>query len=147
MRDFLLVVCALVGLVSVSRAETPVADSALRKNDSGWTDASVPRGKTVIDTSIVDLIAHGDRLNGTQVRVRGFLRLDFEATGVYMSRDTYNDRQLEYSVDVYLTPHQKMSSAQFQGRLVLLEGTFHKAFPGLGAVGKLTNVRSLEVFK
>jgi hypothetical protein len=104
--------------------------------------------------SIVQILAHRDRYHGKEVQVKGFLEVEFEGTGIYLSKDdadyhitrngfcvTFNGRAV---------PYKKGSDGptQYHRKYVLIEGTFDKDLMGhnsawQGAIKNVTRIVEL----
>lgn len=98
------------------------------------------------DVSIVQLIANPERYDGQQVRVIGFLRLEFEGNAIYLHREDYERSILQNSIWIDLTDSQENSAAKLNNSYVLVEGKFDVRQKGHFGMwpGSLQQVRRLD---
>jgi uncharacterized protein len=95
--------------------------------------------------SLVQLLANPERYHGCQVLVTGYLHLEFEGNGIYLSRDD----QLHYVTAsgfwVDFAPGTLQDARLYSDRYVTLAGTFNAEARGhrgmwSGTIEKITNV-------
>jgi hypothetical protein len=101
--------------------------------------------------SLVRLIANPEQYHNRRIRVKGFLVVEFEGTGIYLSRDDANHliRVNGFRVSFDRTkvpldgPH---GPARFANQYVALEGTFNMDNPAhwQGAIIDVDRVRALD---
>jgi hypothetical protein len=83
------------------------------------------------NASIVQVLAHRDKYHGKRVQLAGFAHVRFEGTAIYLSKDdadhgiTRNGFWLAFDERSVQSEHS-FGPAQFDGKYVLLEGTFNK---------------------
>lgn len=97
----------------------------LNLGTTGWASAT-----PVKDVSIVQLIANPERYDGQDVRVIGFMRLEFEGDALYLHREDFEHSILNNGVWIDLTDSQQKSSAKFNNSYVLVEGRFSASEKG-----------------
>jgi hypothetical protein len=133
MRRYLFVVVALIAPIfgAISARESVMNAS---------TNAEQP-----ITASIVQLIANPKEYDGKFVRVIGFASVEFEGTAVYLHQDDYKydipKNGLWLAIDAE-------GQKQFDGKYVLIEGTFdaeHKGHRGLFS-GTIKDIKRLQVW-
>jgi len=96
--------------------------------------------------SLIQILAHRDRYHGKAVQVKGYLRVQFEGTAIYLSKDDADYCMTRNAFCVTLSKR----SAQYDRKYVLLEGTFDKDLLGHNSAyqGTIKNVtRVIEVTK
>jgi hypothetical protein len=77
--------------------------------------------------SMIQLIATPERFDGHLVRIEGYSSLQFEEYAIYLSRTDYEDFNTNNSLWISFAESTIKSGKElkgFQGKLVLLEGTF-----------------------
>ena len=72
--------------------------------------------------SIVQMLAHRDRYHGKEVQIKGYLRVEFEGTAIYLSKEDADYHMTGNGFWVNLSE----SSAKYDRKYVLIEGTFDK---------------------
>jgi hypothetical protein len=72
---------------------------------------------------MVRLLANPEKFHGKQIRVIGFLRLEFEGNALYLHREDYKERLTRNAVWVELTADKQ--HAKLSNHYVLIEGTFN----------------------
>jgi hypothetical protein len=92
---------------------------------------------------MISLYARRKELHGKPVSLRGFLSPEYEDYALYMSRDTYEYFQTEYSVNLSLPENKRLASAPWKGRFVAIEGTFEAINSDKGAIGRIKNIRRM----
>jgi hypothetical protein len=96
-----------------------------------------------------ELIAEPQRFEGQQIRVVGFLRLEFEKNGLYLAREDYNNTVTEHALWLDLKNAQLRSSSKLNHGHVIIEGRFgspEKARNGKWG-GALMQVSSLRMWR
>ena len=93
------------------------------------------------DASVIELLGRPDEYDGTPVRVTGFLHCKFEDSSIFVAKEhadyLMNGYGLWVSIEpdaVRFQPKERKTLYDFDGKYVLLEGTFKKGRSGhLGA--------------
>jgi hypothetical protein len=80
------------------------------------------------NNSIVRLLANPDRYDGKRIRIEGYLRVAFEGTAIYLSKDDadYAISSNGFWVDFDKDEIADDVAAKFDGKYVLIEGRFNK---------------------
>lgn len=94
---------------------------------------------TLYDASLVQLIARPELFNGRKVRVIGFVNLEFEGNGIYLSREDW--RHAIYQNGLWIEPPASVRDSL--QRYMIVEGTFNAAHRGhmgmwSGAIERIT---------
>jgi hypothetical protein len=83
------------------------------------------------NASIVQVLAHRDKYHGKRVQLAGYLHVRFERTAIYLSKEdaefgmTRNGFWVTF--DKKAVPHDNVAGpVQFDGKYVLIEGSFNK---------------------
>ncbi|MNM57512.1 hypothetical protein D3C81_687150 [compost metagenome] len=107
--------------------------------------SSLAYANDVQDVSLIQLIANPDQFNGKDVRVIGFLHLEFEGDAVYSHRDDYEYSIHKNSVSINLSESQIGSWRKLSGGYVIVQGRFNSVDQGhFGArSGSLQNITRL----
>lgn len=100
-----------------------------------------------IDVSLINLIATPREFDGKLVRVRGFARLEFEGTAIYLHREDYLQGITKNGLWLDVEPDAKNRAARANNRYVIVEGVFSMANRGhLGLwSGSINNVARMDV--
>ncbi|WDF54896.1 hypothetical protein [Mucilaginibacter sp. KACC 22063] len=101
----------------------------------------------VNEVSLITLIANPDRYNGKQVRVIGYLNLEFEANSIYLHEDDYRQSIDKNGLWIEFKPDSThlLEKAEYNHHYVLMEGTFSKTTGHMnGWSGSIENVTRLE---
>ena len=77
----------------------------------------------VYDASIVQLLARPEVYNGKQVRLKGYIHLEFEGNGIYLHREDQQRSLDSNGLWVDFGPDAKITG-ECQDRYVLVVGTF-----------------------
>lgn len=100
------------------------------------------------ELSIVSLIATPQNFNKKQVRIVGFVRVEFEGNAVYLHRDDFLEgvRKNGFWLDVENIPSSQL--AEINGRYALVEGEFSSEERGhlgmwSGSILKITRLEAL----
>ena len=103
-------------------------------------DACEPR-----DVSVIQLIATPELFDGQEVRVIGFLRLEFEGEAVYLHREDFENSVAQNSVAIELSESQEHAWRKLNNHYVIIEGRFSSVAKGhLGArAGSLQHITRL----
>ena len=106
----------------------------------GSVDACEPR-----DVSVIQLIATPELFDGQEVRVIGFLRLEFEGEAVYLHREDFENSVAQNSVAIELSESQEHAWRKLNNHYVIIEGRFSSVAKGhLGArSGSLQHITRL----
>ena len=76
----------------------------------------------VHDVSMIQLVANPEKYEGKYVRVKGFLRMEFEGNGLYLHREDYEKSLYRNGVWVHVAETE--ANRAFNMHYVLIEGTF-----------------------
>lgn len=147
----ILCLCGLAGWNSAAQAQEPLSNprpsarpatdtqtttldslhaNYLRRREETCVDAAILTCK-LYGVSIAELLAHPGLFHGKRVRVVGFLRLEFEGTAVYASREDEAQRLHRNGLWVdFLNKAVSDRADAVNNRYVLLEGTFDAEFTG-----------------
>jgi hypothetical protein len=123
------------------------------KKNNLLSDTTKKSNKTVLyldkDVSMISLIATPEKYEGRQIRIIGYLNLEFEGNGIYLHKDDYeygipkNGLWVEMSMDSIQLPQIKKCIKNY----VLIEGTFDLGEGHMGAFsGSIKNITRLEVW-
>lgn len=101
--------------------------------------------------SLIELIANPEKYHGKIIRVKGFLRLEFEGNGIYLSKEdwkhgvTKNAFWVGFDHD-YL---KELKPRKISGNWVFLEGVFDKNDKGHGGLfsGKIRSITKVRIAK
>lgn len=106
----------------------------------GSVNAGEPR-----DVSVIQLIATPELFDGQEVRVIGFLHLEFEGEAVYIHREDFENSIPQNSVAIELSKSQERAWGKLNNHYVIIEGRFSSIVKGhLGArSGSLQNINRL----
>lgn len=83
------------------------------------------QGTDVLDVSIIQLIARPEQFHGKRVRVTGYLWLEFEGNGIYLSESDKTHGVYKNGLWVNFAPGVLDGRKEYSGRYVLLESTFN----------------------
>ncbi len=117
----------------------PVEASGDEVLTSAATDVKPPPNETLLVkypnedsiVSIVQILAHRDRYDGKQMQIKGFLRVQFEGTAIYLSEEDADYGIAANGFWVSFDPgavhfEGQVGPVQFHRKWVLIEGTFDK---------------------
>lgn len=95
--------------------------------------------------SVLQLIATPERYNGEQVRLTGFLHLEFEGDAIYLHRDDFDRAITPNSLAIDLSDAQQRAWSRLNNRYVSIEGRFsstEKGHLGIrpGTIGQITRL-------
>ena len=96
-----------------------------------------------LKVSIIHLIAHPNDYHGKLVRLTGFVRLEFEGTGVYLHENDYRYHITKNGLWLDVSDEIMKNRKEFNLKYVLLEGTFNAKDTGhmgawSGSIEKIT---------
>lgn len=114
-------VCA--GLLAggcIPRSDAPTT------SDAGMGDSSA----APVAVSLINLIATPERYEGSRVQVVGYLRLDFEGTALFLTRDDFLAQNYRSAVWVSAPVTTRQKWRGLGDKYVLVEGTFSTASRG-----------------
>jgi hypothetical protein len=96
-----------------------------------------------------ELIAEPQRFEGQKIRVVGFLRLEFEKNGLYLTREDYNNSATGHALWLDLKNAQLRSSSKLNHGHVIIEGRFGSPDKARGGKwgGALLQVTSLRMWR
>ena len=77
-----------------------------------------------LDVSLISLIATPKEFDGKQVRVKGFARLEFEGTAIYVHREDYLQGITKNGLWLDVEFNSKKSGPSTNNRYVIVEGVF-----------------------
>jgi hypothetical protein len=103
--------------------------------------------------SLMQLIVNPEGYHGKLVRVIGVSRIEFEGDGIWFTKEHYKHRVYENSLwiepDLNALGATRQQLEQFNGKYVLMEGTFNKDNNGhLGMYsGALENVTRFQLWE
>jgi hypothetical protein len=97
--------------------------------------------------SLVQLIANPKTYDGIQVRVIGFLRIQFEGNAFYLHQDDFKDGIAKNGLWVDVSDQMLGSRAQLDRKYVLIEGTFDTKMTGhmglwSGSIQRITRCKA-----
>jgi hypothetical protein len=127
----------------------PVANATQRvQTEPGPLCAEIDAdGNCVIyDVSIIDLLAYRGFLKGKHVRVIGYLHLEFEGNGLYLSEEDYKHRITKNGLWINIDSRMKDREGEYNNRYVLIEGVFNPMKFGHGGMysGVIEQISRLE---
>lgn len=82
------------------------------------------------EVSIIQLIANPELFDGQDVRVIGFLHLEFEGDAVYLHRDDFDRSVFKNSVALNLNGSQEKTWRKLNNRYVIIEARFSSTAKG-----------------
>ncbi|MBW3655001.1 MAG: hypothetical protein KY444_02775 [Gemmatimonadetes bacterium] len=142
---FLCLLCIAVSCVAAGPLHAQVASPQQPATQAGCTGC--PRPSTpdtdVHDVSIIQLVARPEQFHGRRVRVTGYLWLEFEGNGIYLSESDRTHGVYRNGLWVSFAPGVLDGRQEYSGRYVLVEGTFNaedRGHMGLwsGAIQQIT---------
>jgi hypothetical protein len=101
------------------------------------------------DVSMIQLIASPQQYEGANVRLIGFLNLEFEGDALYLHREDYDRAIPSNGIWIELTDSQRRESAKLGGGYVIVEGIFRAGDRGhlgifSGSIHEVTRVQSWQ---
>jgi hypothetical protein len=124
----LLLLPALACSREAPRPADPAGREQARLRDSRCEEVDAQDRCTLYGVSLIELIARPEEFDGRRVRVIGFVRLEFEGNGIYVSREDW-----EHSISrngLWIEPPENVLRQDFQPRYMLVEGRFDAANHG-----------------
>lgn len=107
-----------------------------------------------IDVSLINLIANPQEYDGKTVRVYGVANMEFEGTALYFSKEDYKHglsrNAIWLSIDSELWENEYHNLQKFNGKYVLVEGTFVAEGQGhmsMYSAGTIKNINRLNLWK
>jgi hypothetical protein len=82
------------------------------------------------DISAIQLIATPEQFNGQDVRVIGFLHLEFEGDALYLHREDFENSIMRNAVAIELSDSQSRSWRRLNNHYVVVEGRFSSVAKG-----------------
>jgi hypothetical protein len=113
----------------------------LKVSASGWSSER-SYNVSAMRTTVLQLMTTPTPFDGRTVRVVGVLSVEFEDHRLYFSKEFYDAFLPQYAIELRLPKGAEAASTQFQGKYVLVEGTF-RIESGTASNG-LIEVTSLE---
>jgi hypothetical protein len=108
--------------------DVKLATKSLIPDKRGGRDVLI--SDRLVEVSLIQLISSPERYHGQAVRLSGFLHVEFEGTGIYLSREDanylINRNGLWVSFDSGDWSAVGMTPRQFNRKYVLIEGFFDK---------------------
>jgi hypothetical protein len=98
------------------------------------------------NVSMVQLIADPSKFDGDEIRVIGYLRLDFEGEVLYLHKEDYEQSIVGNGIWIDITPSQLQNWSKRGGGYAIAEGRFsasNKGHMGMWS-GALKNVTRLD---
>lgn len=95
------------------------------------------------------LLADPQRFEGQRVRTTGFLRLEFEANALYLTRDDFNNTVMQHAVWLDLTNAQLRKLSKLNNGHVVVEGIFSAKYKGHGGkwAGALSHAAGVRMWR
>lgn len=79
---------------------------------------------------MIQLVANPEKYDGKQIRIIGFLRIEFEGNALYVHKEDYEIGLLKNAIWVDVTPEMKKEQSKFSMHYVLIEGVFSASEKG-----------------
>lgn len=107
-------------------------------------------GGELRDVSVIELIATPERFHGQEVRVIGYLHLEFEGDAVYLHREDFEYSIAKNSLAIDVSEPQMRAWQKLNNRYVMIEGRFSSAEKGhfgmrAGALQQITRLSDRSV--
>lgn len=100
--------------------------------------------------SLINLIANPDKYNGKQIRIMGYLHLEFEGNGLYLHKEDYDHAIIKNAIWVDVEPkHPEFTNLkQYSDHYVIMEGTFDSHMNGHMDVysGSIKDITRLDIW-
>jgi hypothetical protein len=111
--------------------------------------ASPVIAKEPVDVSLIQLIANPKDYDGKNVRVIGFVRLEFEGNAIYLHEDDFKHGVMKNGLWLDAPKEMFEKQADFNQKYVLIEGTFNAKMTGhlglwSGSIQKITRFQLLS---
>jgi hypothetical protein len=102
--------------------------------------------------SVIQLIANPELFNEKEVRITGFLHLEFEGNAIYLHREDYEYSIVKNSLALDLTDQQELAFQKLNDHYVAIEGRFSLASSGhfgmhSGSVQNITRIDNRSVMR
>lgn len=102
------------------------------------------------DVSVIQLISTPELFNGQDVRVTGFLHLEFEGDAIYVHRNDFDHAIAKNSLAIELSDAQARTWGKLNDHYVIIEGRFSSDAKGhlgsrSGSLQKLTRLSDWSV--
>jgi hypothetical protein len=81
--------------------------------------------REALGVSLIRIIADPAQYDGKRVRIKGFLRLEFEGNAIYLHREDYENGLTSNAVSI-VAPRSFKDLEKYDRKYVLLEGTFER---------------------
>ena len=100
-------------------------------------------GEKMKVVSLVELIANPEKFDGQRVIVQGFVRLEFEGTGLYFHEEDYRHGLRYNAVGLSTTYKERDQAKDFDLQYCTIIGTYHAVSAGYVGLwsGSLSNVK------
>jgi hypothetical protein len=126
-------------------------DGSVQKGQVKTSDTTIVHQPLDKSVSLITLVGTPEKYNGQQVRVKGFLNLEFEGNGVYLHKEDY-DLGIDKNALWIDLEGAKVDSTQYKicnKHYVILEGTFQMNNKGhhgsySGAITKINRIDLLN---
>jgi hypothetical protein len=132
----LVLLLAIVLLPPIASAAEPLSET-----NAGWSVSSSFDAPPT-EVTLLQLLTNPSPYNGRYVQVMGVLSVEFEDNRLYFSKEFYDVFYPQYAIDIRLPKKALAASRRFQGKYVMLQGTFVVASgpPGSGVM-EVTSLR------
>lgn len=110
----------------------------------------VHAGAEVYDVSMIQLVATPEKYDGRQVRVIGFLRLEFEGDALYLHREDYENGLSRNAVFLSIPGGTPAGTKErVDNNYVIIEGTFDSKMKGHGHMysGVIKDIKRLDPWR
>ena len=109
------------------------------------TDGAQKTAPTILDVSLVQLIANPDRFDKRRVRVIGFCWFEFERTALHLHREDFERGLSKNAVWLSVGWPVPAAYADAKGKYAIVEGTFNAKDHGhmdmfAGSIGAITRL-------
>ncbi len=140
----------------MNRRKAIVAISAGGASASAFTPSTEadPEDARPVDVSLIQLIAAPATFDGKAIRVWGFVRIEHEATAVYLHRDDWEHSLTKNGLWLATNDAapEGTKEAEVNNRYALIEGRFNanmKGHMGLwsGSIERITRMEAWEIRK
>jgi hypothetical protein len=111
------------------------------------TGVSLLQAAEPTDVRMAQLLSQPQKYHGKSIRVRGFLRLEFEGNALYRHKQDYQQQRYQNSVWVDLI--ETKAYMKLNMRYVVIEGIFNAKSRGhlglfRGTIGRIMRVRQSD---
>jgi len=112
----------LCGLLAALPLIASAADP-IKSNNSGWsTNPSI--NTSPVHVTLLQLLTNPVPYDQRYIQLMGVLSVDFEDNRLYFSKEFFDAFYPEYAVEIKLPSGALAASTRFQGKYVVLAGTF-----------------------